>query len=155
MYFSIQIFACFLVTEPQPNPELLPTSRQAESEEEEDKVSVTENWEQKLNQSTLSFLIYLTPGRQDPDGRGDWGELCHPQRGAQKEGAVHALAHQVHHASLEYLEYLHFMFTAQVLGGADHSVCVRVLQGVWSGNCSALIGQCPLMLASHWSDLHP
>ena len=100
MYFSIQIFACFLVTEPQPNPELLPTSRQAESEEQEDKVSVTENREQKLNQSTLLLLIYLTPGRQDPDGRGDWGELCHPQGGAQKEGAVHALAHQVHHAML-------------------------------------------------------
>ena len=35
------------------------------------------------------------------------------------------------------------LFTLQVLGGADHPVCVRILQGVWSGNYT--------MLASDWS----
>ena len=29
---------------------------------------------------------------------------------------------------------LFILFTLQILGGADHPVCVRVLQGVWSGN---------------------
>ena len=38
LYFSIQIFACFLVTEPQPNPELLPAPGH-EEEEGEDLVS--------------------------------------------------------------------------------------------------------------------
>ena len=42
----------------------------------------------------LSWYFYFS-GRQDPDGRGDRGELCHPQRGAQEAGALHALAHQV------------------------------------------------------------
>ena len=48
------------------------------------------------NQDPLLLTDFLTPGRQNSDGRGDWGELRHPQGGAQEEGAVHALAHQVH-----------------------------------------------------------
>lgn len=44
LYFSIQLFACFLVTEPQPNPELLPAPGHEEEEGEDlgDKILMDE-----------------------------------------------------------------------------------------------------------------
>ena len=148
LYFSIQIFACFLVTEPQPNPELLPVPEETESEDMVSDVIIIII----IMLSCLSSCnhgIFISQGEKILMDEETGESYVTPRETLRRRELYMLWLTRCGHGLLilfwkekEVLDWdPNDPYCVQVLRGLDHSVRVWVLQSIWTGNiaCFSLV----------------